>query len=182
MYYRGAAIALLVYDITYPVHSLPFVRSSQPSDASLTVSLRLCDQPSFEDVRSWYSELNQMNSASEGVVLVIVGNKSDVAEKRQVATEVCTRAPPRSRIVRLGPYMTVTRPRLSLPRLTVGRALPGPRLSLSAPRMAKTMPTASMPSSWRRRPAPAPTFNKYSTWLVRWSLRPWSNSLRPCRA
>ena len=52
------------------------------------------DQPSFEDVRSWYSELNQMNSASEGVVLVIVGNKSDVAEKRQVATEVCTRAPP----------------------------------------------------------------------------------------
>jgi len=45
-------------------------------------------QPSFQDVRSWYSELNQMNVASEGVVLVIVGNKSDLADKRQVSSEV----------------------------------------------------------------------------------------------
>ena len=50
MYYRGAAAAIVVYDITQP--------------------------DSFKDVASWVDELNR--NAEPGLVLAVVANKADV--------------------------------------------------------------------------------------------------------
>ncbi|VVT56331.1 uncharacterized protein SAPINGB_P004975 [Magnusiomyces paraingens] len=58
-YYRGAMGILLVYDVT--------------------------DQKSFENIRSWYANVQQ--HASENVVLVLVGNKSDMTDRRVISTE-----------------------------------------------------------------------------------------------
>ncbi|ANB14055.1 Rab family GTPase SEC4 [Sugiyamaella lignohabitans] len=58
-YYRGAMGILLVYDV--------------------------CNEKSFENIRSWYSNVEQ--HASENVVLILVGNKSDMSEKRVISPE-----------------------------------------------------------------------------------------------
>lgn len=59
MYYRGAAAAIVVYDITR--------------------------ENSFPAVREWVSELNKNTSGS--IVLAIAGNKCDLEELREVKTE-----------------------------------------------------------------------------------------------
>lgn len=59
MYYRDAHVALLVYDITDPA--------------------------SFERAKSWARVLK--DEGSKGVIVVIVGNKYDLAEKRRVEEE-----------------------------------------------------------------------------------------------
>eukprot|EP01125_Pyxidicula_operculata_P000213 TRINITY_DN1030_c0_g1_i1.p1 TRINITY_DN1030_c0_g1~~TRINITY_DN1030_c0_g1_i1.p1 ORF type:complete len:130 (-),score=18.36 TRINITY_DN1030_c0_g1_i1:65-454(-) len=62
MYYRGASAALLVYDIT--------------------------SAPSFNKVKDWVTELRS-NLNAEDIIMVVVGNKLDKAEKhRQLKTEV----------------------------------------------------------------------------------------------
>lgn len=60
MYYRGAAAAVVVYDITHPA--------------------------SFERAKKWVWELRQ-NVANAALVIALVGNKADLAEEgaRQVA-------------------------------------------------------------------------------------------------
>jgi Ras-related protein Rab-8A len=58
-YYRGAMGILLVFDVT--------------------------DEKSFQNIRTWYSNVEQ--HASEGVSKILVGNKSDWDEKRVVTTE-----------------------------------------------------------------------------------------------
>lgn len=58
-YYRGAMGILLVYDV--------------------------CDEKSFNNIRSWYANVQQ--HASENVVLILVGNKSDMTEKRVISYE-----------------------------------------------------------------------------------------------
>jgi GTPase SAR1 family protein len=57
MYYRGAAAAVVVFDITHP--------------------------PSFERARKWVVELRQ-NVANAGLVIALVANKADLAEQRAV--------------------------------------------------------------------------------------------------
>jgi len=59
MYYRGAAAAILVYDMT--------------------------DSASFELMKKWVNEL-EMNGQPD-IVTVVVGNKADLPESRQVAAE-----------------------------------------------------------------------------------------------
>ena len=58
MYYRGAAAAIIVYDIT---------RAS-----------------SFQTLKNWVRELQQLGP--ENIVLAVCGNKSDLEEKREVST------------------------------------------------------------------------------------------------
>ncbi|RMZ81997.1 hypothetical protein DV737_g2316, partial [Chaetothyriales sp. CBS 132003] len=58
-YYRGAMGILLCYDVT--------------------------DEKSFNNIRTWFSNVEQ--HASEGVNKILVGNKCDWEEKRQVSTE-----------------------------------------------------------------------------------------------
>lgn len=58
-YYRGAHGIILVYDIT--------------------------DRESFDNVRAWVHEIDRY--ANEGVVKLLVGNKSDLSSERQVSTE-----------------------------------------------------------------------------------------------
>lgn len=58
-YYRGAMGILLVYDVT--------------------------DQKSFDNIKTWFSNVEQ--HASEGVNKILIGNKCDWEEKRQVSTE-----------------------------------------------------------------------------------------------
>jgi Ras-related protein Rab-8A len=45
----------------------------------------VCDEKSFNNIRSWYSNVQQ--HANENVVLVLVGNKSDMTEKRVISTD-----------------------------------------------------------------------------------------------
>jgi Ras-related protein Rab-5C len=59
LYYRGAAAAAVVYDIT--------------------------SKESFEKAQHWVSELRKYASGS--LVIILVGNKCDLAEERQVAVE-----------------------------------------------------------------------------------------------
>jgi len=60
MYYRGAAAALVVYDIT-------------------SVS-------SFQRAQSWIQELQ--SQASNNIVILLIGNKTDMAHKRMVSTDM----------------------------------------------------------------------------------------------
>jgi Ras-related protein Rab-5C len=57
MYYRGAAAAVVVYDITHPA--------------------------SFERAKKWVHELRQ-NVQNPNLIIALVGNKCDLAESRQV--------------------------------------------------------------------------------------------------
>ncbi|KAF6261274.1 ras-related protein RHN1-like protein [Scenedesmus sp. NREL 46B-D3] len=59
LYYRGAHAAAVVYDITSP--------------------------ESFEKAKYWISELQK--NASGAIVMVLVGNKADLAEQREVSDE-----------------------------------------------------------------------------------------------
>ena len=43
------------------------------------------DEKSFNNIRPWYSAVQQ--HASDNVVLILVGNKSDMVDKRVVSTE-----------------------------------------------------------------------------------------------
>lgn len=59
-YYRGAHGIIVVYDVT--------------------------DQNSFNDVKHWFQEIDRF--ASEGVVKLLVGNKSDMTDKKVVEYNV----------------------------------------------------------------------------------------------
>lgn len=59
MYYRGAAAAIVVYDIT--------------------------DPESFAKMKDWVQELKRL--ASSDIVIAIVGNKCDEVENREVSRE-----------------------------------------------------------------------------------------------
>ncbi|XP_066912081.1 ras-related protein Rab-22A-like [Clytia hemisphaerica] len=59
MYYRGAAAAVVVYDITL--------------------------EQSFESVKRWIKELRQMGP--QNIVIAIAGNKKDLVDQREVTTE-----------------------------------------------------------------------------------------------
>ena len=59
MYYRGAAAAVVVYDIT--------------------------EETSFESVKRWIKELRQMGP--QDIVFAIAGNKKDLTDQREVSTE-----------------------------------------------------------------------------------------------
>lgn len=59
MYYRGAAAAIIVYEITR--------------------------EQSFQALKHWVKELRQFGPPN--IILAIAGNKSDLEHQRQVATE-----------------------------------------------------------------------------------------------
>ena len=59
MYYRGARAAVVVYDI--------------------------CNGPSFEALKSWLQRLKEFGP--KGLIIMIVGNKCDLADGRQVDRE-----------------------------------------------------------------------------------------------
>ncbi len=67
MYYRGAAAAVVVYDVT--------------------------DQKSFEKAKSWIAELRkQTTNGNPNILIALVGNKVDLAQTgRVVETEVATK-------------------------------------------------------------------------------------------
>lgn len=58
-YYRNAVGAMVVYDIT--------------------------ERQSFENLRKWVTELK--NQCEPSVVMILIGNKCDLVEKREVKTE-----------------------------------------------------------------------------------------------
>ena len=107
MYYRGAAAAIVVYDITNRVSGKPqrhtLVTASRPDCRGLSClssypspraarfclgpvwcCLR-CAQQSFVRAKSWVKELQRQGSAN--IVIALAGNKLDLAEQRQVDLE-----------------------------------------------------------------------------------------------
>ncbi len=59
MYYRGARAAVLIYDI--------------------------CNGPSFEALKSWLQRLKEFGP--KDLIIIIVGNKCDLADGRQISKE-----------------------------------------------------------------------------------------------
>jgi len=73
MYYRNAAAAIVVYDITNQVSHVMFATPTIP--ATLL-------QATFNVLRDWIRELQKLGPPN--IVLAIAGNKSDLAENREV--------------------------------------------------------------------------------------------------
>lgn len=76
-YYRGAHGIVVVYDVTDPGARLPLLLRG--------VVLSDCDSPlkdSFTNVKSWLTEIERY--ASETVKRLLIGNKSDLVEKKAV--------------------------------------------------------------------------------------------------
>jgi Ras-related protein Rab-8A len=78
-YYRGAMGILLVYDVTDE-------RSFNSTLAYVLYETRTAQANKYTtDIRTWFSNVEQ--HASEGVNKILIGNKCDWEEKRQVSTE-----------------------------------------------------------------------------------------------
>ncbi|KAJ4846406.1 Ras- protein rhn1 [Turnera subulata] len=73
MYYRGAAAAVVVYDITSMFDYLPEKRKL------------FCPQDTFQRAKKWVLELQRQGNPK--LIMFLVGNKADVEEKRKVAYE-----------------------------------------------------------------------------------------------
>ncbi|KYQ92203.1 hypothetical protein DLAC_11678 [Tieghemostelium lacteum] len=58
-FYRGSHGVILVYDVTYP--------------------------KSFERCKSWVEEIN--SNTQDGMIIILVGNKSDLSSQRKISTE-----------------------------------------------------------------------------------------------
>lgn len=80
MYYRGAAAALVVYDIT--VH----VRASLHIVDRLQFAHAFHAQDSFTGAKTWIEELQRQGSAD--IVIGLAGNKCDLESKREVPEAV----------------------------------------------------------------------------------------------
>ncbi|KAF7147989.1 hypothetical protein RHSIM_Rhsim03G0243000 [Rhododendron simsii] len=80
MYYRGAAAAVVVYDIT---SMCAYISERESTDRRYVVHFL---QDSFERAKKWVQELQRQGHPS--LVTVLVANKADLETKRQVANEV----------------------------------------------------------------------------------------------
>jgi Ras-related protein Rab-5C len=83
MYYRGAAAAIVVYDITKKVH-LP----DKQNNSLRPLANHFCAtsmQDSFNGAKSWVKELQRRGDPN--VVIALAGNKADMEGKRKVQTE-----------------------------------------------------------------------------------------------
>ncbi|KAJ6862952.1 ras-related protein RHN1-like isoform X1 [Populus alba x Populus x berolinensis] len=77
MYYRGAAAAVVVYDITSMWYRSPLDRNM------------FYLQDSFERAKKWVIELQRQGNPN--LIMFLVGNKVDLKEKRKVGIEVLPR-------------------------------------------------------------------------------------------
>lgn len=68
MYYRNANCAVVVYDITQAVRSLPLFLSQNQTDKY---------QSSLDKAKAWVKELQRQ--ANENIVIALAGNKLDLA-------------------------------------------------------------------------------------------------------
>lgn len=75
IYYRRADAAIIVYDITNYV-------SSFHDDLEIILMYLNIKQDTFEQAKYWYNEL--LKYGPPDIVKVLVGNKVDLVEKRQV--------------------------------------------------------------------------------------------------
>lgn len=81
-YYRGAAGALLVYDITryQPLQDLA------PGPILMWLSrTRLCRRDTFDHLTSWLEDCRKYSNSN--IVIMLIGNKCDLESKRQVSKE-----------------------------------------------------------------------------------------------
>ena len=93
MYYRGAASAIIVYDLTNRVRrgtrtALHNTRRPHHLLTSRFACSLVRIQQSFVRAKTWVKEL-QKQPLNPNIVIALAGNKLDLADKRQVDAEVC---------------------------------------------------------------------------------------------
>jgi len=116
-YIRDSSVAVIVFDVT--------------------------SRESFENTGRWIEEVRQ--ERGEDVILALVGNKTDLAEKRRVSHQV-SRTPPPPHLTSQGPrpaalFHTLRSPtlptyqrRYARPRCSAGSQLPAPLLACGSVR------------------------------------------------
>ena len=81
MYYRGAAAAIVVYDITKKVYFHIFIYFLNESFTYFLKNVK----DSFNGAKSWVKELQRRGDPN--VVIALAGNKADMESKRKVQLE-----------------------------------------------------------------------------------------------
>lgn len=79
-YIRDSTVAVVVYDIT----SKFFVDFGRRLDSSMTLYIFI-DANSFHQTSKWIDDVRTERGSD--VIIMLVGNKTDLSDKRQVSTE-----------------------------------------------------------------------------------------------
>lgn len=77
-YIRDSSVAVIVYDITSTCPSLP---SDLPRNS--TAGTDASDRTSFNNTTKWVDDVR--NERGQDVIIVLVGNKTDLNDKRSAA-------------------------------------------------------------------------------------------------
>lgn len=86
-YIRDSSVAVVVYDVTSMLPSVPLLRWAQ---TSRLVTCSRTDSPSvdaktFDQTRRWVDDVR--SERGNDVIIVLVGNKTDLSDKREVTTQ-----------------------------------------------------------------------------------------------
>jgi Ras-related protein Rab-6A len=79
-YIRDSSVAVVVYDISSMPHISPVW-----TDVSFDTNTELPDAKSFQNTRKWVDDVR--GERGNDVIIVLVGNKTDLNDKREVTTQ-----------------------------------------------------------------------------------------------
>ncbi|KAF4741581.1 hypothetical protein FOZ63_016273, partial [Perkinsus olseni] len=83
----GRSVKLQLWDTAGQERFRSLIPAYLRDTAACVVVFDLTSKESFASVRSWVSQVRDEKGADGGIQIVLVGNKADMAESRQVSEE-----------------------------------------------------------------------------------------------